>query len=155
MGRLRRPCLTRGSGCGGRRKRPIPAAASSPAPTVTNFSQKLVMRRIYMADIMPYLETIREHFAQSDIRASLKDRAKTLQFVFTDLQRNYTLHVDAEGNMSIAEQTVPKPDVTVTTTSDILADLIDGKMNPINAFFTRKLKIGGNMEDILLLQKLL
>ncbi len=108
-----------------------------------------------MADIVPYLETIREHFAQSDIRSSLKGAAKTLQFIFTDLQRNFTLNVDEQGEMSIAEQTVSKPDVTVTTTSDILADLIDGKINPINAFITRKLKIGGNMEDILLLQKLL
>jgi putative sterol carrier protein len=108
-----------------------------------------------MVDIMPYLETIREHFAQSDIRASLQGKEKTLQFVFTDLQRNFTLHVEKEGNMAIEEQSDPKPDVTVTTTSDILADLIDGKMNPLHAFFTRKLKIGGNMEDILLLQKLL
>jgi putative sterol carrier protein len=108
-----------------------------------------------MTDVVPYLEIIREHFAQSEIRASLKGTAKILQFIFTDLERNFTMNVDEQGNMSIAEETVPKPDVTVTTSSDILADLIDGKMNPLNAYITRKLKISGKMEDILLLQKML
>jgi putative sterol carrier protein len=108
-----------------------------------------------MADIVPYLETIREHFEQSDIQANLHGLAKILQFIFTDLQQNYILSVDEQGGMTIMEQTIPKPDITVTTTSDILADLIDGKMNPLNAYITRKLKISGKMEDILLLQKLL
>jgi putative sterol carrier protein len=108
-----------------------------------------------MADIVPYLERIRDRFAQPEMQANFRGFRKTMQFVFPDLQRNFTLHIAEDGSTTLAEQTVPQPDVKVTTNSNTLAGIIDGSVNPIQAYITRKLKVAGQMEDLLRLQKLL
>jgi len=53
------------------------------------------------------------------------------------------------------EETIPHPDIKVTTSSDTLAGILDRTVNPELAFITRKLKASGTMEDLLKLQKLL
>ncbi len=108
-----------------------------------------------MADIVPYLERIRARFEQPEIKQAFQDYNKTLQFIFTDLQRNFTLSIAGDGSAALAEQTVPQPDVKVTITSDTLAGILDRKVNPINAYIMRKIKVTGNMDDLLRLQKLL
>jgi putative sterol carrier protein len=108
-----------------------------------------------MADIVPYLERIRARFEQPETREAFQGFARTIQFVFTDLQRNFTLNIAQDGSASLAEETVPQPDIQVTTSSDTLAGILDRKVNPELAFITRKLKVSGKMEDLLKLQKLL
>ena len=108
-----------------------------------------------MADIIPYLERIRARFEQPETREAFQGFARTIQFVFTDLQRNFTLNIAQDGSASLAEETVPQPDIQVTTSSDTLAGILDRKVNPELAFVTRKLKVSGKMEDLLKLQKLL
>ena len=108
-----------------------------------------------MADIVPYLDRIRARFDQPDIQASFQGFARTLQFSFTDLQRNFVLSVAENGTATVTEQTIPQPDVKVTCTSDMLAGIMDRTVNPIQAYITRKLKVTGKMDDLLRLQKLL
>ena len=108
-----------------------------------------------MADIVPYLERIRSRFEQPETREAFQCFARTIQCVFTDLQRNFTLNIAQDGSASLAEETVPQPDIQVTTSSDTLAGILDRKVNPELAFVTRKLKVSGKMEDLLKLQKLL
>jgi putative sterol carrier protein len=108
-----------------------------------------------MADIVPYLERIRARFAQPEIQAAFHGFTRTIQFVFTDLQRNFTLTIDADGSAALAEQTVPQPEIKVTTTSDTLAGILDRRVDPAQAFITRKLKASGKLDDLLRLQKLL
>ena len=108
-----------------------------------------------MADIVPYLESIRARFDQPDIQSAFRGFVRTIQFIFTDLQRNFTLNVTEDGTATLAEQTVPQPEIKVTTTSDTLAAILDRKLNPAHAYVTRKLKATGKMEDLLKLQKLL
>ena len=108
-----------------------------------------------MVDIDPYLERIRAHFEQPETRSAFQGFAKSIQFAFPDLQRTFALCIAQDGNASLTEETVPQPDITVTTNSDILAGILDRKINPELAFLTRKLKISGSMEDLLKLQKLL
>lgn len=108
-----------------------------------------------MADIVPYLESIRARFDQPETRAAFQGFAKTIQFNFTDLKRDFVLDIAQDGSAALKEETLPKPDVTVTTTSDILAGILDRKTNPEYAFLTRKIKVAGKMEDLLRLQKLL
>ena len=107
-----------------------------------------------MADIVPYLERIRAHFELPETREAFRGFARTIQFVFTDLQRNFTLNIAQDGSASLAEETVPQPDIQVTTSSDTLAGILDRKVNPELAFVTRKLKVSGKMEDLAKLQKL-
>jgi putative sterol carrier protein len=108
-----------------------------------------------MADIVPYLERIRARFEQPETRAAFQGFARTIQFVFTDLQRNFVLSIAADGSAALTEETLPAPDVKVTTGSDTLAGILDRTVNPELAFLTRKLKASGKMEDLLKLQKLL
>ena len=108
-----------------------------------------------MTDIVPYLERIRARFDQPDVQASFQGFAKTLQFVFPDLQRNFVLSIAENGSATLAEETVPKPDVEVTSTSNLLAGIMDRTVNPMQAYITRKLKVTGKMDDLLRLQKLL
>lgn len=108
-----------------------------------------------MADIVPYLEQICARFTQLEMQAAFRGFAKTMQFTFPDLRRDFTLSIAEDGSATLAEQTVPRPDVKVTASSDLLAGIIDRTVNPIQAYITRKLKVTGQMEDLLRLQKLL
>ncbi len=108
-----------------------------------------------MADIVPYLERIRARFEQPETRAAFQGFARTIQFTFPDLQRAFVLSIAQDGSASLTEETVPQPDINVTTSSDTLAGILDRKVNPEIAFMTRKLKASGKMEDLLKLQKLL
>jgi putative sterol carrier protein len=108
-----------------------------------------------MTDIVPYLERIRARFEQPETRAAFAGFDRTIQFAFTDLRRNFVLSIAADGNAALSEGSIPQPDMTVTTSSDTLAGILDRKVNPELAFVTRKLKATGKMEDLLKLQKLL
>jgi putative sterol carrier protein len=108
-----------------------------------------------MADIVPYLERIRARFDQSETRSAFQGFVRIIQFMFPDLQRNFALSIAQDGNATLTEETVPQPDIKVTTSSDILAGILDRTVNPELAFITRKLKVSGSMEDLLKLQKLL
>lgn len=108
-----------------------------------------------MADIVPYLERICARFEQPETRSAFQGFARTIQFTFSDLQRSFALSIAQDGNATLTEEMVPQPDITVTTSSDILAGIMDRTVNPELAFITRKLKVSGSMEDLLQLQKLL
>lgn len=108
-----------------------------------------------MTDIVPYLERICARFAQPEMRATFRGFTKTMQFTFPDLRRDFTLSISEDGSATLAEKTVSQPDVKVVTNSNILAGILDRTVNPMQAYITRKLKITGQMEDLLRLQKLL
>ena len=108
-----------------------------------------------MVDILPYLERIRARFEQPETRSAFQGFARSLQFMFPDLQRNFVLRIAQDGNATLTEETLPQPDIKVTTNSDVLAGILDRTINPELAFITRKIKVSGSMEDLLKLQKLL
>ncbi|HEY4388547.1 MAG TPA: SCP2 sterol-binding domain-containing protein [Ktedonobacteraceae bacterium] len=108
-----------------------------------------------MADIVPYLERICDRFSLPEKQAEFRGFAKTMQFTFPDLHRDFTLTIAEDGSATLAEQKASQPDVTVTTSSDILAGILDRTINPVQVYVTRKLKVVGRMEDLLKLQKLL
>ncbi len=108
-----------------------------------------------MADIVPYLEGIRARFDHPETRSAFQGFTRTIQFMFTDLKRSFALRIAQDGNATLTEEAVQQPDIVVTTSSDILAGILDRTVNPELAFITRKLKASGKMEDLLKLQKLL
>lgn len=108
-----------------------------------------------MADIVPYLERVRARFDLPEMRQAFQGFVKTIQFIFPDLQRNFVLSIAQDGSAQLAEKTVSQPDVTVKTSSDTLAGILDRTVNPELAYITRKLKVSGKMEDLLKLQKML
>ncbi len=108
-----------------------------------------------MADIVPYLERIRARFDQPETRATFQGFARTIQFTFPDLKRDFVLDIAQDGSAALQEQKLSAPDIAVTTSSDTLASILERKTNPELAFLTRKIKVTGKMEDLLKLQKLL
>lgn len=107
-----------------------------------------------MTDIQPYLERVRERFSDPKLQDSFKTFTKTLLFEFPDTQQTFALTV-VEGNADLAEATADNPDVRVTTSTDVLAGIMDRKVNPITAYMTRKIKVQGAQSDLMQLQKLL
>lgn len=108
-----------------------------------------------MADIVPYLERMRARIELPAMRQSFQGFARTIQLTFPDLQRTFVLSIAPDGSAALEETSLPRPDIAVTTSSDILAAILDRKTNPEVAYITRKLKVSGKMEDLLRLQKLL
>jgi len=108
-----------------------------------------------MDDIISYLERLRARFDEPEMQTAFRGFHKTLLFTFPDLQRDYVLTINADGSAQLAEQNLTQADIKITATSDLLRGIIDRHINPINAYITRRLKVKGNMEDLLRLQKLL
>ena len=107
-----------------------------------------------MTDIRPYLERVCERFSDSTVQNTFQTFSKTLLFEFPDTQQFFALVV-VEGNATLEERDAENPDVRVTISTDILAGIMDHKVNPITAYMTRKLKVQGAQQDLMKLQKLL
>lgn len=107
-----------------------------------------------MADILPYLQRIQQRFSEPSIQASLQDFTKTLLFDFPDTKQTYVISI-VNGDATIEEKSVPNPDIKVTANTDVLAGIMDKKINPITSYMTRKIKAQGAQEDLMRLQKLM
>ncbi|HEY3992664.1 MAG TPA: SCP2 sterol-binding domain-containing protein [Ktedonobacteraceae bacterium] len=107
-----------------------------------------------MIEIRPYLEQVRERFTNPKVNDGFKAFNKTLLFEFPDTKQIFALIVVA-GKASLEEQATASPDVRVTINTDVLAGIMDRKVNPITAYMTRKIKVQGAQSDLLKLQKLL
>jgi len=108
-----------------------------------------------MADIKPYLQKIMDHFASPAVQASLKGFTKTMQFSFTDTNENWLVKTLDGKEAVLTQGAVDKPDILVTITTDLLAGIMDKKVNAVNAFMQRKIQVKGAMEDLMKLQKIL
>lgn len=78
---------------------------------------------------------------------------RTLQFNFTDTN-NYALKF-SESKCEIVDGEVDNPDMIITTTSDVIIDIMDGELSPTKAFMGGKIKAKGPMKDMLKLQMLM
>ena len=108
-----------------------------------------------MADVKPYFQKMLERFANPSVQASLKGFTKTLQFKFTDISENWLIKTIDGKEAALTQEMVEKPDILVTMTSDILAGIMDKKINPTSAFMQRKIQVKGAMEDLMKLQKIM
>ncbi len=78
---------------------------------------------------------------------------KTLQFNFTDSE-NYYLIFD-EDKCEIKDGDVDDADMIITTSAEIIIDIMDGELSPTKAFMGGKIKAKGPMKDMLKLQMLM
>jgi len=107
-----------------------------------------------MTNILPYLERVRDRFADPTVAESFKDFTKTLQFEFPDTKQTFLMTV-VNGQATLEEAAIPNPDMKAIANTDVLAGVMDKKINPMTAFMMRKIKVQGAQEDLLKLQKLL
>jgi len=81
------------------------------------------------------------------------DFNKTLQFNFTDTNNYYLVFKDAKCEIKEGES--EDPDITITTQSEVIIDIMDGELSPTKAFMGGKLKAKGPMSDMLKMQMLM
>lgn len=108
-----------------------------------------------MTEILPYMQRLQQQFDDPKIRGAFVGFTRTLQFVFTDSKQSFLLKVSEDGSAALEEGTVEKPDVNITTTTDVFAGILDKKVNGVTAYMTRKIKVNGAMDDLNRLQKLM
>uniref|UniRef100_A0A7S0WZF5 SCP2 domain-containing protein n=1 Tax=Chlamydomonas leiostraca TaxID=1034604 RepID=A0A7S0WZF5_9CHLO len=89
--------------------------------------------------------------------ATLAKRVKGLVvFKIDDEEWALDLRPDSEAVGTLAKgPPSDKPDITLTMTDAVFAQLVAGKLNPQNAFMMRKLKIAGSMALAMKLQPIL
>lgn len=108
-----------------------------------------------MADIKVYLQKMVDRFADPRLQLSLKGFNRTLLFKFTDTNEDWVIRT-TEGQGAVFEQvSAEAPEVTVITTTDILAGVMDKKVNGMTAYMQKKIQVKGAMEDLMKLQKLM
>ena len=78
---------------------------------------------------------------------------KVLQFDFTDTDNYYLIFKDMK--CEIKEGDTDNADITITTESQVIIDMMDGELSPTKAFMGGKLKAKGPMNDMLKLQMLM
>jgi len=108
-----------------------------------------------MADIKPYLQRMVDRFANPGVQAALKGFTKTLQFKFTDTKEDWLIRSVDGKEATLTQETVEKPDIIVTIATDILAGIMDKKINGTTAYMQRKIQVKGAMEDMMKLQKIM
>jgi len=108
-----------------------------------------------MADIKPYLQKMVDRFANPAVQASLKGFTKNLQFKFTDTKEDWLIKAVNGKSATLTQETLEKPDILVTMTSDVLAGIMDKKINGTTAYMQRKIQVKGAMEDLMKLQKIM
>jgi putative sterol carrier protein len=108
-----------------------------------------------MADIKPYLQRMVDRFGNPGVQSALKGFTKTLQFKFTDTNELWLIRAVGGSSATLTQEAVEKPDILVTMASDILAGIMDKKINATTAYMQRKIQVKGAMEDLMKLQKLM
>ncbi len=108
-----------------------------------------------MADVQPYLQRIVDRFGVPSIQTGLKGFTRVLLFKFTDTKEDWLIRTVDGKEATIEKGTLANPDVTITTTTDVLAGVMDHKINGMTAYMQRKIQTKGPMEDLIKLQKLL
>jgi putative sterol carrier protein len=108
-----------------------------------------------MAEVKPYLEKIIARFAQPNVQATLKGFTRNLQFRFTDTKEDWLIRSVDGKEGTLTQETLEKPDILITTTTDILAGIMDKKINGTTAYMQRKIQVKGPMEDLMKMQKLM
>jgi putative sterol carrier protein len=108
-----------------------------------------------MTDIKPYLQKMVDRFSNPGVQAALKGFTKTLQFKFTDTNENWLIRAEGGTSATLTQEAVERPDILVTIATDILAGIMDKKINGTTAYMQRKIQVKGAMEDLMKLQKLM
>jgi putative sterol carrier protein len=106
-------------------------------------------------DIKPYLQKMVDRFANPSVQASLKGFTKNLQFRFTDTKEDWVLRAVNGNSATVSQETLEKPDILVTISTEILAGIMDKKVNGTTAYMQRKIQVKGAMEDLMKLQKIM
>ena len=97
-----------------------------------------------------------QKFSEPSVQESLKGFTKTVQFSLTDVKEDYLLAFE-DGKLSRAEKATPGgiADITVIASNELMDEILDKKANAVVSYMSGKIKIKGDLNDLMRLQKLL
>ena len=81
--------------------------------------------------------------------------SKTLQFEFTDDSDAVCHIIFNNGTATIVDGVNDSAELIITTTTDVIMDVINGNQSPTRAFMSGKIKAKGPMPDLMKLQALM
>lgn len=94
----------------------------------------------------------------AQITAELQGRAAEMPTMDLSIKLNLKgdgiIHVDSKGATNVVSNEDLPADCTITISPDNFQKLVDGKLNPMMAMMTGKLKIDGDMSVAMKLQSL-
>jgi putative sterol carrier protein len=108
-----------------------------------------------MVDVQPYLQRIIDRFSNPSVQSSLKGFTRALLFKFTDTNEEWLIRAVDGKEATLVKETITNPDVTITTTTEVLAGVMDRKINGMTAYMQRKIQTKGPMDDLIKMQKLM
>lgn len=108
-----------------------------------------------MVDVQPYLQRIIERFSIPSIQNGLKGFTRVLLFRFTDTNEDWLIKTVDGKEATLVKDTQANPDITIITTTEVLAGVMDRKINAMTAYMQRKIQTKGQMEDLMKMQKLM
>lgn len=86
------------------------------------------------------------------LREELKGLSKV---VYVDLgEEKYNFALKDEHIQGFSQGEVENPDVSITSDPETFVGIVNGKIKPMKAFALRKVKIKGDVSDIMSLRKL-
>ena len=108
-----------------------------------------------MVDVQPYLQKIVDQFDNPKVQTSLKGFTRIMLFRFTDTSEDWLIQTVDGKEATLVKDSHTNPDLTVTTTAEVLTGVMDRRINGMAAYMQRKIQVKGSMEDLMKLQKLL
>jgi putative sterol carrier protein len=108
-----------------------------------------------MVNVQPYLQKIVDQFDNPKVQDSLKGFTRIMLFRFTDTREDWLITTVDGKEATLIKDSHTNPDLTVTTTAEVLTGVMDRRINGMAAYMQRKIQIKGSMEDLMKLQKLL
>ncbi len=107
--------------------------------------------------IRPMLEDLIVRFNRrtekdEQLQKELDGMRKTVQLDLDSEQYNFLL--EGRSISGFSDGKVENPDITVISDPETLQGIIEGKIKPMKAFALRKVRIKGQIEDMLRLRKL-
>jgi putative sterol carrier protein len=108
-----------------------------------------------MANVVPYLEKIRDKFNDPAIQQKFVGFSRTMLFDFTDLKETYVLTITDGKSAVLEKKTIPNPNISMIWTSDTFVGIQDKTVNATSAYMSGKMKVKGNMQDLMKLQSIM
>lgn len=108
-----------------------------------------------MVDVQPYLQKIVDQFDNPKVQTNMKGFTRIILFRFTDTREDWLIQTVDGKEATLVKESHTNPDLTVTTTAEVLTGVMDRRINGMAAYMQRKIQVKGSMEDLMKLQKLL
>ena|ERR1700712_2599400 len=106
-----------------------------------------------MASAAEVMEGLEDYKTRCNDNAKLRKMfrawSRTVHFSATDTGDTFTVVIEAGEFVSLAASATGTPDVVIMGTSEDLADMFWGDLNPAAKYLTGEIKVQGSQDDVM------